>query len=71
MEDLNLNPASLDTQLEHHPQIAVLNKQIEIAQADAKLAQANKTADWSVELAFQQRGAAYSNMISVEVSIPL
>ena len=32
--------------------------------------QANKKSDWSVEVAFQQRGPAYSNMISVGVSIP-
>jgi outer membrane protein TolC len=66
-----LDAATLDTQLAHHPQLAVLAKQEEIAATEAKLAQANKKADWSVELAFQQRGAAYSNMVSVGVSIPL
>jgi outer membrane protein TolC len=70
-DTIRLDPATLDTQLAHHPEIAVLNKQEEIAQADAQLAQANKKSDWSVEVAFQQRGPAYSNMISVGVSIPL
>jgi hypothetical protein len=70
-ESIRLDPAMLDTQLAHHPHIAVLTKQEEIAQNDAQLAQANKKSDWSVEVAYQQRGPAYSNMISVGVSIPL
>ena len=68
---IRLDPATLDTQLAHHPQIAVLTKQEEIAVTGAKLAQANRKADWSVELAYQQRGPSFSNMISVGVSIPL
>jgi outer membrane protein TolC len=68
---IRLDTATLETDLAHHPQIAVLNKQEEIAATEAKLAQANKKADWSVELAFQQRGPAYSNMVSVGVSVPL
>ena len=71
IDAIRLDPATLDTQLAHHPEIAVLNKQEEIAQADAQLAQANRKSDWSVEVAYQQRGPAYSNMISVGVSIPL
>jgi hypothetical protein len=43
----------------------VLNRQEEVAQADVNLAQANRHPDWSIEFAFQQRGAAYSNMVSV------
>ena len=38
---------------------------------EAKLAQADKKADWSVEVSYAQRGPAYSNMVSVGVSIPL
>lgn len=68
---IRLDPATLDTQLAHHPQIAVMTRQEEIAQTEVKLAQANRRADWSVEVAYQQRGPAYSNMISVGVSIPL
>jgi outer membrane protein TolC len=71
IDTVRLDPAALETQLAHHPQIAVLSKQEEIAQAEAKLAQANRKSDWSVEVAYQQRGSAYSNMLSVGVSIPL
>jgi outer membrane protein TolC len=67
---IHLDATQLDTQLVHHPQIAVLNKQEEIAETEAKLAQANKKSDWSVEVAYQQRGPAYANMISVGVSLP-
>jgi outer membrane protein TolC len=68
---IRLDTATLETALAHHPAIAVLNKQGELAATDVKLAQANKKADWSVELAFQQRGPAYSNMVSLGVSVPL
>jgi hypothetical protein len=46
-------------------------KQEEVARADADIAQSNKRADWSVELMYSQRGPAYSNMVSVNVSVPL
>lgn len=71
IDKIRLDPATLDTDLAHHPQIAVMNRQENIAQAEANLAQANRRADWSVEVAFQQRGAAYSNMVSVGISVPL
>ncbi|MCU6435257.1 TolC family protein [Undibacterium sp. Jales W-56] len=71
IDKIRLDPATLDTDLAHHPQIAVMNRQEDIAQAEANLAQANRRADWSVEVAFQQRGAAYSNMVSVGISVPL
>lgn len=71
IDAIRLDPALLDKQLAHHPQIALMNRQEDIALVEAKLAQANKIADWSVEVAFQQRGPAYSNMISVGVSLPL
>jgi len=49
----------------------VLSRQIDVASADARIAQANKKADWSIELSYSQRGAAYSNMVSIGVSVPL
>ena len=68
---LRLETDTLDTQLGHHPQIAVLNKQIEIAQADVNVARANRHADWSVEFMYSNRGSAFSDFISVGVVIPL
>jgi outer membrane protein TolC len=71
LDTIRLDPATLDTQLAHHPEIAVLSRQEAIAQSEAELAKANRTPDLSIEVAFQQRGSAYSNMISVGVSLPL
>lgn len=71
METVRLDEATLDQDLLHHPEIAVLAKQEEIAVAEAKIAQASSTPDWSVEVAYQQRGPMFSNMVSVGVSVPL
>ncbi|MEY2953744.1 MAG: hypothetical protein RLZZ401_1831 [Pseudomonadota bacterium] len=71
MDAVHLQEAGLEAQLMHHPQIALMAKQEEVAQADADIARANKTADWSTELMFSQRGSAYANMISINVSVPL
>ncbi len=68
---IRLDTAALESQLAQHPQIALMVKQEEMARADADIAQSNKRADWSVELMYNQRGPAYSNMVSVNVSIPL
>jgi len=70
IEKIRLDLSALDKSLAHHPQIAVLTRQTEIAETDARLAEANKKTDWSVEVAFQQRGPAYSNMVSVGISLP-
>lgn len=71
LESVHLDLASLESQLAHHPQIALMAKQEEVARADANIAQSNKRADWTVELMLSQRGPAYSNMVSVNVSVPL
>jgi outer membrane protein TolC len=71
MDTIALDPKTLDTRLEHHPEIASLARQVDLAEADARVAQASRTPDWSVEVAYSQRGPAYSNLISVSVSVPL
>ncbi len=68
---MRLDATSLATQLDHHPQIALMARQEAMALADADIARSNKRSDWSVELMLSQRGSAYSNMVSVNVSIPL
>lgn len=67
---LRWNTQVLHAQLAHHPQIAILEKQEQLVALDVQLAQANKKSDWSWEVGFNQRGPAYSNMISIGVSIP-
>jgi outer membrane protein TolC len=57
--------------LKQHPDLLALSAEVAAAHTDARLAQANKQADWSVEASYAQRGPAYSNMVSIGVSIPL
>ena len=71
IDAIRLDPQTLDAEMDHHPEVAVLARQQEIAAAEVRVAQANKKADWSVQLMYSQRGSAYSNMISVNLSVPL
>ncbi|HKO88265.1 MAG TPA: TolC family protein, partial [Burkholderiales bacterium] len=43
----------------------------EVADAEVRLARLNKRPDWTVELMYGQRGQDYSDMVSVNVAIPL
>ncbi len=69
-DSIRLHAAALDAQLAHEPQITALSRQEEIAATEARLAKANRSADWSVEVAYQQRGPLFSNMVSIGVAIP-
>jgi outer membrane protein TolC len=71
IDAIRLDPGTLETDIVHHPELAVFAKKEDIAAAEVRVAQANKKADWSVELMYSQRGPAYSNMVSVNVSVPL
>ena len=71
MDVLRLDAAALEAELAHHPEIATLTRKEEIAEAEARIAQAEKKADWSLEVLYSQRGPLYSNMVSIGVSIPL
>lgn len=62
---------SFEEHIQYHPDLIMLRAQIEAAQTEARLARANKRSDWSVEAMYSQRGSAYSNMVSIGVSIPL
>jgi len=71
IDRIRLDPQTLDTRLAHHPDIAVLDREEAVARTEARLAEANRHPDWTVEVSLQQRGQAYSNMLSVGVSVPL
>jgi outer membrane protein TolC len=51
--------------------LRVLASQLALAEADIAVARENRHPNWSWEVAYAQRGPAYSNMISVGVSVPL
>ena len=71
MDTVSLHSENLETQLANQPEIEVLMSKEATAQADVELAQANKKTDVSVELMYSQRGPAFSNMLSLNMSIPL
>jgi cobalt-zinc-cadmium efflux system outer membrane protein len=57
--------------LDRHPAVQALQARAEVARAAAEVARLERDPDWSVELMLSQRGSAYSDMLSVGVSIPL
>ena len=62
---------ALAEHLAQHPQVAAATQQAAIADSEADVARAAKSSDWSVELQYSQRGPAYSNMVSINLSVPL
>lgn len=71
LEAIRVEPNMLEMELSHHPEISVLDSREELAWTDARLAEADKHADWSVALDYAQRGSGFSDFLSVSVSIPL
>ena len=71
LSKFTLDSSDLAQQLTLHPQLRILATQEQLANAEANLARANQKSDWSVEVSYQQRGAAYPNMLSVGISLPL
>jgi outer membrane protein TolC len=57
--------------LDSHPHLAIYAPMEAIADADVRLAEAAKHPDWTLEVAYAQRGPLYSNMVSIGVRIDL
>lgn len=66
-----LHTHTLDSQLAQHPEILALERREALARAEVEVARANRHADWSVDLVYSQRGIGYSNMVTLEFSVPL
>lgn len=71
LDAVRLRPEDLETELGHHPQIAAMLQQEAAARAEADEARADRWPDLTVDLMYSQRGPAYSNMVSINVSMPL
>jgi len=71
MDTVRLDVPNLDAELAHHPQVAVLASREALAAAEVRTAEASRKPDWSLALMYSQRGSAYSNMVSINVSVPL
>lgn len=65
------HPHAIESRLAEHPEILALQRQAELAQTEVELARANKRSDWSVELMYSDRGDEFSNMVSLQFSVPL
>lgn len=53
------------------PQLRQHEQELNIARTELTLAEQNRSPNWSWEIAYQQRGSDYSNMVSFGVSVPL
>ena len=71
--DPGVDPDVLLTRAAHHRELATYDAAEQAAEADIALARAAKRPDWSMELAYAQRGPAYSGMVSLtfRVGLPL
>lgn len=65
------NLETLRGHLASHPQIALSDKNIAIAEAEVALARQAYKPDWNMELSYAQRGPAFSNMASLQFGIDL
>jgi outer membrane protein TolC len=71
IDAIPLHKHTLDAQLASHPEILALERREELARAGAEVARADRHPDWSVELVYSQRGSGYSNMVTLELTVPL
>lgn len=70
-DGIPLHHHTLESQLSDHPEILALQRQAELAQSDVELARVNRRPDWTVALMYSRRGIGFSNMVSLEFSLPL
>lgn len=57
--------------LHGHPELAIFDPKGRVLDAEVAEARAGKKPDWALELAYQKRGAQFSDMASVQVSFDL
>ena len=69
--DLGSDPDAILKHVGQHRELLTYDAMERVSDADVALARAEKRPDWSVEFDFAQRGPQYSNMVSLEVRVPL
>jgi outer membrane protein TolC len=62
---------SIETHLRGHPDLESLLREEDLAQTEVELARAERRPDWTVELSYGHRGALYSDLLSIGVSVPI
>ncbi len=66
-----ITPESLAHGLHRHPELDLFDPKTRILDAEVAEAKAEKIPDWALQLAYQRRGPAYSDMVSLQVSVDL
>ncbi|MDD1622474.1 MAG: TolC family protein [Methylococcaceae bacterium] len=69
--DWPINPDALSHGLHRHPELDLFDPKTRVLNAEVKEAEAEKIPDWTLQLAYQRRGSAYSDMVSLQVSVDL
>jgi outer membrane protein TolC len=67
----SVHHGNIDEQLAQHPDLLVMRKREEVAMAEAEMARAARRPSWTVGVAYQERGSAYDDMMSINASRPL
>ncbi len=70
-DELPVSPATLLTTPHLHGTILPYAARLAEARADIALARAERRPDWSTELTFAKRGAAFSDMVSLQFTVGL
>ncbi len=71
MDTLPHTRVHLTADVETHPELRLLAQQEAIAATDVELARVAKHPDWNIGVSYGIRGSAYSNMVTVLVSIDI
>lgn len=66
-----IDPEQLRGHLRHHPELASFEAEEAVAEANVRLARAERAPDWSWSVMYQRRAPEFSDMASVEVRIGL
>lgn len=69
--DWTINREVLSHGLHRHPELDLFEPKTQVLDAEVAEAKAAKIPDWGLQLAYQKRGAAYSDMVSLQVSVDL
>ncbi len=70
-QEVAVHHGNLDEQLTQHPDLLLMRKREEVAMAEAEMARAARRPTWTVGVAYQERGSAYDDMMSINASRPL
>lgn len=66
-----INADSLRPHVEHHPELRLFQPLTDSARAGLQEAEAARRPDWAIEVAYQDRGSAFSDMVSLQITVDL